>query len=77
MQIFPGLSFAKVNNNAAVPGLIVSIKREMPVVSNHDERRKKEKKLHNLICYVHKSILKTFHLSSQKSLCNRNLKFSN
>lgn len=47
----------------------------MPVVSNH-ERRKKAKKLHHLICYVHKGILKTFHLSSKKSLCNFNLKFS-
>lgn len=46
------------------------------MVSDHDERRKK-KKLYNLICFVQKSVLKTFDLSSKKSLCNHNLKFSN
>lgn len=50
----------------------------MPVVSNHDERRKKKKKqLYNLICYVHQSVLKIFDISSKKILCNRNLRFSN
>lgn len=45
MQILPGLSFAKVNNNAVAPSIILwSVKRKMPVVRDYDERKKEKEK---------------------------------
>lgn len=42
----------------------------MPVVRDHDVR----KRSFITLCYVHRSVLKIFDLTSKKSLCNHNLK---